>query len=452
MRNPFASSGIGGRVFDLVGVQPDRAPPLGRVAWAGNFLLFGFVLGFAIWSVFAPLESAAIASGVLETESSRKTIQHLEGGIVRDILVREGDIVTVGQPLIRLDSTRPRAEVQSLRGQFWEARAREARLLAERDGKEVLSFSDEFEAATQENTSLIDSMAGQQEIFQARRQVLRSQLALVREKIAQVEKEIIGLTAQKVAAAKRADIARQEFAAVSTLVEKGLERRPRLLALEREMTEIDGRAGELAAQISRAHQVISEAQAMLIKLKNDQQNEIVQSLREAQSQIFQLGERIQSVADQLSRTEVKAPEPGIITELRVHTPGGVIGPGTPMMDLVPRHDRLIVIARLRPEDIDVVHLGLHADIHLLPYNQRRVPPLKGEVSYVSADRMLDKRTDQPYYTAKIRIADERVAALKDVALMPGMPTQVFIKTGRSTVAVYALRPLLDSFNGAFRED
>ena len=238
---------------------------------------------------------------------------------------------------------------------------------------------------------------------------------------------------------------------VAELVSKGLERRPRYLNLQRETADIDGRRGEIAAQISRAEQVISESQATLLKLESDRQNEIAQSLREAQNQIFQLRERLRAADDQLSRTQVKAPEDGVITELRVHTSGGVIGAGVPLMDLVPLQDRLIVTARVRPEDIDVVRPGLKADVHLLPYNQRRVPRLEGIVTQVSADRLVDKRTDQPYYAAKIRVQDPRVTEGR-VQIIPGMPTQVFIKTGHGSVALYALRPLLDSFDNAFRED
>jgi HlyD family secretion protein len=161
---------------------------------------------------------------------------------------------------------------------------------------------------------------------------------------------------------------------------------------------------------------------------------------------------VQAVSDQVSRTEVRAPEDGVVTDLRIHTLDGVTAAGAPLMDLVPRQDRLIVTARVRPEDIDVVHTGSSADVHLLPYNQRRVPLLKGVVTHVSADRLLDKRTDQPYYAAKIRVQDQRIDVLDGVKIIPGMPAQVFINTGHSTVALYALRPLLDSFNSAFRED
>jgi len=241
-------------------------------------------------------------------------------------------------------------------------------------------------------------------------------------------------------------------ATVAMLVEKGLERRPRLLNLEREAADIEGRRGEINAQISRAEQVISESHTSLLKLENDRQNEIALSLRAAQNQIFQLRERLQGANDQLLRTAVRAPEDGVVTDLRIHTPGGVIGAGAPLLDLVPRQDRLIVTARVRPEDIDVVRPGLEADVTLLPYNQRRVPPLHGTVTHVSADRLLDKRTDQPYYATKIRVRDPQAAGVDGVRIIPGMPTQVFIKTGMGTVALYALKPLLDSFNRAFRED
>ncbi|AND91962.1 aprE [Bradyrhizobium diazoefficiens USDA 110] len=433
---------------------PTPTSPRGRlrgITVAGNLLVLCFMLGLGTWASLAPLESAAIASGVLESESSRKTIQHLEGGIIRKILVSDGDIVRSGQTLIALDDTRAGSEMQSLQGQFWDAAARAARLQAEQQRFERIAIPDALEQDSRQNGVAAAAVSAQQFIFQARMQVHESQLAVIRERRHQVEKEIEGLKAQETATGQRVDIVREELDMVATLVNKGLERRPRLLNLQRELADVEGRRGEIAAQIARAGQVISEQQATLFKLESERQNEIAQSLREAQNQIFQLRERLLAARDQLSRTEVKAPEDGVITDLRVHTAGGVIGAGAPLMDLVPRQDRLIVTARLRPEDIDVVHPGLSAEVHLVPYNQRRVPRLKGTVVHISADRLLDKRTDQPYYATKIRIDDGQIAA-NDIQIVPGMPVQVFITTGRGTVALYALRPLLDSFRGAFRED
>jgi HlyD family secretion protein len=262
---------------------------------------------------------------------------------VDEILVREGDVVRAGQILVRLDGTKARSELESLRGQVWDATSREARLVAEQHGLERVSFPGELDSGN--NPAAAAMVAGQQSNFETRRKVTQSQVAVIRRKILQVENEIAGLTAQESAAAKRSEVVREEVAAVLILVNKGLERRPRLLTLEREMAEIDGRRGEAAAQIARAEQVISESQATLLKLESDRQNEIAQSLRA--KQIFQFRERMLAADDQLKRTEVKAPEDGVVTELRIHTPGGVIGAGAPLMDLVPRQDRLIVNARLR---------------------------------------------------------------------------------------------------------
>ena len=421
------------------------------IVWTGNILVGCFVLGFGVWSAFAPLESAAIAFGVVESESSRKTIQHLEGGIIREIRVKEGDLVRAGQILITLDDTKARAEAQSLQGQLWDAVAREARLQAEQRGDDRVSFPDTLEREAKGSSAVAVVLAAQRSIFDTRRQAFQSQVEVNAKRRSQTEKEIEGLKGQEAAAVRRVAIVREEVATVAALLDKGLERRPRLLNLERERADIEGRRDEIAAQISRADQVVSESQANLLKLESDRQSEISQALREAQNQIFQNRERLQAAQDQLSRTEVRAPEDGVVTELQVHTPGGVIGAGAPLMELVPRQDRLIVTARVKPEDIDVVHVGLSAEVSLLPYNQRRVPRLHGTVTHVSADRVLDKRTDQPFYAAKVRVEDPRASAI-GIRIVPGMPSQVFVKTGRGTVALYALRPLLDSFDNAFRED
>lgn len=433
---------------------PAPASPRNRlrgVTLAGNLFVLCFVLGLGTWSAFAPLESAAIAPGVVEPESSRKTIQHLEGGIVKKILVSDGDVVRSGQTLIALDDTRARAETQSLQSQLWDAEAREARLRSEQQDHDRVSFSAALEAAARENPAAATVVTAQRNIFEARQQVFEAQISVIRQKKSEVDSEIDGLKAQKVAATERASIVREELDMVASLVEKGLERRPRLLNLQREMADIQGRLGEITAQISRAEQVINESIATRFKIESDRQNEIAQSLREAQNQIFQLREKLLAAEDQLSRTKVRAPEDGVVTDLRIHTTGGVIAAGAPLLDLVPRHDRLIVTARLRPEDIDVVHQGLKAEVHLVPYNQRRVPRLKGTVMQVSADRLIDKRTDQPYYATKIRVDDPRIHE-NNIKIIPGMPAEVFITTGRGTVALYALRPLLDTFNSAFRED
>lgn len=410
-----------------------------------------FVVGLGGWSFFAPLESAAIAAGVVEAETKRKTIQHLEGGIVGEILVRDGDVVTIGQPLIRLDDVRARTQLAALKGQLWDAQAREARLLAERDALGIIDYPADLAQAADPAVRLI--LAGQTKIFETRKSVLDSRTALIGQRIAQIREEIIGLRAQEVASRKRIGLLGQEIVGIRDLVNKGFVPKPRLLALEREQVESEGRLGELVAQVARARQTIAEAEINILSLQNDAQNEIAQALRDTQNQIHDLTEQIQAAGHVLTRTEVRSPESGVVTDLRVHTPGGVIAAGQPLLDLVPQHDRLIVMAQIRPEDIDLVRPGLFAHVLLLPYRQRRTPPIDGTVIYVSADHLIEPKTGLSYYAARIEVDEQMIRNLNDqVELVPGMPAEVMIKTGKTTVAFYALAPILDSFNRAFREN
>ena len=411
-----------------------------------------FVVGFGVWATQAPLESAAIAGGAVEAESSRKTIQHLEGGMVGRILVQDGDEVVAGQTLIQLDDTGARAAVQVLQGQLWNAQAQEARLLAEHDARESVEFPRSFSKIVPDDSTLVAIMAGQKKIFDTRRKLQASRIDVIEQRKAQTEREIVGLRFLENAATKRAAIIKEEIGVVAPLVGKGLQTRPRLLQLEREQAEIDGRIGGAQAQISRAEQSIGESMAMMLKLESDYYTEIAQTLRDTQAQIFQLIERIQAARDVLARTEIRAPEAGTITDLRIHTPGGVVAAGEPLLDLVPRQDRLIVRVQVKPEDIDLVRPGLEARVRLLPYKHRRIPPVDGILTYVSADRLIDKLTERAYYTAQVRIDQASLQALHEVKIIPGMPVEVMVKTGQFTVAHYVLRPFLDSFNRAFRED
>ncbi|MCB5176727.1 HlyD family type I secretion periplasmic adaptor subunit [Microvirga lenta] len=449
-------SGKNTPVLDLAAVLPPPPPtPFQRMGFlaVSAFALIGvFVIGFGVWATQAPLESAAIAGGAIEAESSRKTIQHLEGGIIGRILVKDGDEVTAGQPLIRLDDTKARATLQVLQGQLWDAQAREARLLAERDGHQALEYPEGLARAAADNPAVTEVLSGQQKIFETRRRLQESRIDVIRQRKGQTLREIEGLRFQEGAATKRARIIKEELAAIAPLVAKGLQTRPRLLQLEREQAEIDGRRGDTLAQISRAEQAVGEAEAQILKLQSDWHSEIALALRDTQSQIFQLLERIQAATDVLARTEVRAPEAGTVTNLRIHTPGGVIAAGEPLMDLVPQQDRLIVQAQVKPDDIDLVRPGLTARVRLLAYKQRRVPPVEGVLTYVSADRLVDKETEQVYYTARIQLDEAALHQLPEVEIMPGMPVEVLIKTGEFTVAHYMLRPVLDSFNRAFREN
>jgi HlyD family secretion protein len=439
-------------VDDMELAPPSPLPRLRTVARTGNLLMLVFIIGFGVWSVLAPLKSAAIASGVVEPETSRKTIQHLEGGIVRKILVKNGDSVAAGQILIQLDDTKSRSERDSIQGQLFDAEGNRARLNAEQDGSDEIKFPQDLRAQMNISPSVTAIMVGQQHIFDARRQVMESEIAITHEKMGQVQQEIVGLNAQKTALVDRAAISKEDMDSIAALAAKGVERKNKLLVLQREKAELDGQQGEVSAQISRSYQELSESQAYLVKLRSDRLNEVTSALRDTESQIFQLTEKLQAIDDQLTRTAIRAPVDGVIMDLRIHTAGGVIGAGEPLLDLVPMDGRVVINVRVRPEDINIVHSGLEAQVHLLPYNQRRVPLLKGIVDYVSADRLVDRVSGQPYYAATIRVTDERLAKMSDVELVPGMPAQTMIQTGKSSVAFYAIRPLFESFNRAFRED
>ena len=437
----------------LPALPPVPATPMRRVRGLvriGAALIGVFVIGSGVWAAFAPLESAAMAPGVVEPESSRKTIQHLEGGIIGSILVKDGDHVVAGQPLIRLDDTKARTTVAALSGQLSDAQAREARLVAERDGLPKVRYPATL-LARRDDPVIAAALRGQDQIFETRRQLLDSKIEMLRERIGQVKEEIVGYQAQEAAAKRRISLINEEISGLKQLVEKGLERKPRLLALQRDLAEIEGHRGDLVAQVARAQQTIAESEVNILKERNDSQNEVATQLRDTQQKIHELTEQIQAATDVLARIEVRAPEAGTITDLKVHTPGGVINAGEPLMDLVPESDRLIVSVQVRPEDIDVVRPGLPAQVRLLPYKMRRVPPLDGTVSYVSADRMVDKKTERPYYVAKIRVDERMLAQMPEVEMVPGMSAETMIQTGERTVAAYALSPILDSFHRAFRE-
>jgi HlyD family secretion protein len=438
-------------------VPPTPLPRFRGLVFAGATVMTVFLGGFGGWSAFAPLQSAAMAPGVVAVETYRKTIQHLEGGIIAKILVKDGDYVTEGQPLVRLDDTKARTVHAAVEGQLWDAYARQARLIAERDGLDAMAIPERLLKQAQTDATVEQVLMGQRAIFDARRTLLLSKIAAIRQRIQQANEEIRGLRAQDAAAQNKLAIIHEELSGVQQLFDKGLERKSRLLQLQREQEDITGNRGQFAARIAQAQATISESEVNILTLKSDSANEVVQQLRDTEEKVHGFEEQLQAASDVLDRVEVRAPEAGIVTDLRVHTPGGVVKPGDALLDLVPQADKMIIQAHVRPEDMDLVRPGLPALVQLLAYKQRRTPPLDGKVIYLSPDRLTDEHTaagmlpGQPYFLAKIALDEDAIARLPDVGLVPGMPAEAMIKTGRTTVALYALAPILDSFHKAFRE-
>ncbi len=429
-----------------VGRRPRIALPV--VAALVVIALFFGALG--TWAVFAPLESAAIAPGVLSVETNRKTIQHLEGGIVEKILVSEGERVTAGQELLRLDGTQALATLDLLKGRYRALSALEARLVAERNGSEAVAFPD-WLLKEEADPKVQEIIKGQVGIFEARRDILSSQAAILKQRILQFGEEITGLRDEIASNNRQLTLIAEEIVDVEKLLEGGLARRPRLLALQRQAASIEGNRSRNQAAIARAKQQIGETELQISELRTNLHNEIVHEQREVQTELFALAERLLAAEDVLRRTTIRARQDGTIVELRVHTTEGVIGPGEPLMDIVPSGESLLVEARVDPADIDVVHPGLSAKVRLTAFSQRDMHPLDGKVLSVSADRLTEDRTGEAYYLARIVLNEEAGEQLGDGELYPGMQAEVMIVTGSRTALEYLLRPLAASFRRAFKE-
>ncbi len=413
-------------------------------------ILLGFG-GFGAWSAVAPLKSGAIAPGVISVESNRKTIQHLEGGIIDEIHVEEGGLVAADQLLITLDDTKPNAEVELLRGQFMVTLANESQLLAKRDGAEAITFPEEL-MALQDDPRLAEILRTHQNAFDAERLAIEGKKDIFGEQIAQANEEIEVLKAQIKSFKEQLRLISLEVRDVKTLVDKGLARRPRLLALQRTAAQLNGEIQSNAALITRAKQRISETELKIIDLENSAREQAVSQLRDVQRLLSDLRERLRAAEAVLARTKIRAPQEGYIVNLQFFTRGGVVRPGEPILDLVPKGDTLIVETELDPQYIDTVYPGLPAIVTLSAFNRRTTPSLTGEVIHVSADRFEDQRTGRPYYMARVRIDAEELAALEDLTLAPGMPAEVMIVTGERTALDYLIQPVRDSMRRAFTEE
>jgi len=425
-------------------------PPIGRPVRAGLLIVAVFFAGFGGWAALAPLSNAASSAGFVTIDLNRKTVQHLEGGIVREILVRDGDRVVQDQVLIRLDDTQVRASWTLLHGQYSALEALEARLRAERDGSEGIEFPPEFEPRPPQ--SPLDQIARSQEtIFQARRRTLAVTVDILQQRVTQLEAQITGGHNQIAAIEVQKRLIGEEREGVKYLLDRNLEHRPRLLALDRQAAQLDGQIAELASQIARSQQAIGETRLQILSAQTTRYDEVVGQLRDAQTQLAELLPRLDAAGDILKRIEIRAPVAGTVINLRLFTVGGVVPPREPMMEIVPRQQDLIIETRIKPGDIDVVKTGLPAQIRLSAFKQRTTPPLPGTVVYLSADSLIDPKTGATYYLAQIRVAEAEIAHVAGVFLYPGMPAEVMIVLGQRTLLQYLLDPLRESLQRAFTE-
>lgn len=412
-------------------------------------ILFG--LGGVIgWGAFAMIDSAVVAPGTLVVELNRRVVQHLEGGIVGEVLVREGDMVVAGQPLIQLDDTRIRAALNVVRDETDRARARMAVLASERNGLARPIFPPELEERRGE-AKVAEILAVQTEEFEARRSSLLGQTEILTQRILQLQKQIDGLNVRIEANGRQLELVRQEIAGVEGLVRMGLERLPRLLGLQREEARLIGERGEAIENVARTQQAIGETEMQRTQLLRTRQEENAREMRDLQGRLLEMQERGISTQDQLTRLSIEAPEAGMVMDLRFTAKGGVISPGAQVAAIVPQEERLLLEAQIAPIDVDTVRIGMQASIRLSHAAARTTPVLEGTVERIAPDRMNDPKTGMPYFVARIAILPEEIHKYGDLRLQPGMQAEVLIRRGERSFASYLARPLLDRFSKSIRE-
>lgn len=418
-----------------------------RLGWATIFLVFGGLGGL---SASVPLSGAAIAPGVISPDGARKSVQHLEGGIVRHIHVREGDAVEVGQLLVTLEDIRARANLAELEEKLVHFSAVEARLRAEQEDASEIEPPQLVEAYR----SMLDAaMRGQRDLFESRRLTRAGRERIYGQRILQVREENAGLRETIAAQDEQIALIEQEAGNVRELYEKGLERLPRLLALQRAQAELRGAQAANRARVARNEQVIGQTELEVLTSRQIEQERVSEELASVRAELASLRSRLPDRSDVLARTTIHAPVSGTVVNLRLTTEGGgVLSGGEPILDIVPSEALLIVDARLRPVDIDVVHPGMPAKVVLSAFTQRNLPQITGTLRSVSADRFVDERTGEPYYLAKVEIdPDQLTQTTQELELVAGMPADVFIITGERTALDYLIRPFVLSFMKSFKE-
>lgn len=421
-----------------------------RSALAGWSIIVLFFGGLGGWAAFAPLNGAVVANGVIKIEGNRKSVQHLDGGIVKELRVKEGDRVNVGDVLIVLDDTQTRAEYEVLSEQYAVLRTTEVRLMAELANDAELTLPPEL-AARQGDAYARRIWAGQVKQFETRRVALEGQRRVIAEKVHQLQSQIDGAEAQARSFTEQSASVRSEADSVAPLVEKMLLPRPRLLQLQRTAFGLDGQIADAQANIAKFNQAIAEQELQVAQLDKDRMSEDTKDLREVYAKLVEILPKRSSAEAALARMEIRAPYAGRVVGLNVFSIGGVIQRGEKILDIVPEGEGLAVEAQIAVEEIADVHPGMRAELHLTAYKQRIVPTIHGEVITVSADRLTDPKTNNSYFVASIRPDFAELAALPAVRLYPGMPATAMIPTEHRTAFDYLVGPLTTSFTHAFRQ-
>jgi HlyD family type I secretion membrane fusion protein len=413
-----------------------------RIVRTGLVVIGAGALALMSWAFVAPLSGAVIAPGFVKVDLNRKVVQHQEGGIVRAIKVRDGDRVNQGQELVVLDDVRIDAQLDLLRTQLDAERAKSARLEAER----TLAARPVFPPDLLKK----EYMTREEALFRARREALDSQIAVLRKQIRETVEEAGALDVQIAAEERALKLQKEELAANEALLAQGYVQKTRLLTLQRAVAEYEARHSERRAELSKSRQRASELEFRILAMRNTYVQSATDELKESTTRLFDLEERIRPSKDASERQRITAPIGGEVVGLRIFTAGSVIGPRDVLMEIVPQEKRLIVEARIRPEDINHVRSGSEADIRLTAYQSRTTPLVPGLVTYVSGDRLVDQQSGAPYYIVHIDVPEAALAA-SSLRLQAGMPAEVFIRTDSRTALDYLLAPVTSYLRRAMRE-
>jgi len=410
------------------------------------FLVFGV---FGVWATLAPIDSAAHAPGTVAVRSYKKIVQHLEGGIVSEIRASDGDLVNAGDPLLILDNTQSLSQLEIVNAQFAADKALEARLIAERDGLNSVSYPPILSTSEFNAFAEIDA---QSQIFDARRITLQGSVEVLQQRIEQLQSSLVGLRALKESKEELARSYDDELQDVRALLEDGFSNRTRLRELQRNSASFKGEAAELTASIASTEIQVGETRLQILQQEKEFRNDVIGQLAETQTRLKDSTERINALQDIVSRTVIRAPVAGVVNGMQAHTEGGVVVAASQIAEIVPQSEELIIEARLSPLDIDRVSEGQEALIRFSTFSRNAVPTIFGNVISISADSFIDEYTGVPYYTARIEVNPDSLKNLGDLALMPGMPAEAFITGESRTLLQYLFKPLSNSLARSLIED
>lgn len=408
---------------------------------------FGFLGG---WAFFAPLDSAALAPGTVDVKSHRKTLQHLDGGIVSQILVKDGDVVHEGDVLVRLDNTEIKAQLEILRGEFISLTAQVARLTAERESKSHITYPDSLNDNT--DAHIAEAKLVEEQIFQSKKSAHEGEMSVLKQRVSQLSSKITGLQGQRTSKQTLVSSYGEEMGDLKELLAEGFADKQRLREIQRNHALVEGEIASLTSEIASDEMQIGETKLQILQLEKQFQKEVAGELGEAQGKLYDVTQRMAATRDKFIRTEIKAPSDGRVLGIAVHNLGSVLTPGKPLLDIVPQQEELIITAEVSPMDIDRVRVGLLAEVRFTAFKQALTPKVEGKVINLSADKLTDERTGRSYFQAQVEMTPESYKKLGNIELLPGMPAEVLINTGERTVLEYLLQPLTNAASRAFIED